>query len=114
MSQASAKPFICMDSFNPLHDPMTRGLLFHSFKLEKIETYGGIESCPRLYNLQLIVEFELEARPRLSVRPLTTVQTHLIRSDLKRTSTNHQMNAKVYWIRSEKQVASQHRIYIVH
>lgn len=24
------------------------------------------------------------------------------------------MNAKVYWIRSEKQVASQHRIYVVH
>lgn len=92
MSQASAKPFICTGSFNPLHDPMTWGLLFHSFKLEKIETYGGIESCPRLYNLQLTVEFELEARPRLSVRPLTTLQTHLIHSDRPEKDFNQPSN----------------------
>lgn len=77
MSQASVKPFICTGSFNPPHNPMTQRL-FHSFKHEKIETYGGIESCPSLYNLQVIVEFELEACTMLSVRPLTTVQTHLI------------------------------------
>lgn len=102
MSQESDKPLICTGSFNPPQNPMIQRLLFHSFKHEKIETYGGKESCPRLYNLQVIVEseLELEASTMLSARHLATVQTLLIhfQTDLIRTLTNHPKNTKVYWI----------------
>lgn len=89
---------------------------FTPFTPEKIETDGGKESCPRLHNLQVIMKFDAEGRSRLSARSLTTVQillTHF-QTDCIRTSTNHQMNAKVYWIWSEKQVGSQRRFYIIH
>lgn len=67
MSQTSAKPFICIGSFNPPKNFMIQGLLFHSFYTgEKNETYRGKESCPRLYNSQVILEFELEANLGLS------------------------------------------------
>ena len=72
---------------------------FTHFTHEKIEVYRGKEFFPRLYNVQVIMEFELEASPRLSARPLSTVQTHLTHFQIVfiRTSTNHQMNAKVYY-----------------
>lgn len=93
-----------------------RDYYFTHLNLRKLRLNGGIESCPRSYNVQVIVEFELEAHARLTAGPLTTVQTHLIhfQTDLIRASTNDQMDGNVYWIWSEKQVASQHRLYIVH
>ena len=45
------------------------------------------------------MEFELEASPRLSARPLITEHAHLTHFQIAfiKTSTNHQMNAKVYY-----------------
>lgn len=72
---------------------------FTHFTHEKIEAYRGKEFFPSLYNVQVNIESELEASPRLSARPLTTVHTHLTHFQIAfiKTSTNHQMNAKVYY-----------------
>lgn len=63
-----------------------------------MEMYEGAESCPRLYNLQVIMEFELEVSSGLSARPLTIEQPSIrhFQADFIRTPSDHPMNAKVY------------------
>lgn len=115
MSQTSVKPFICIGSFNPPQNLIIQGLLFHSFctwenwDMEVKNFAQGYTACKSLWSLNL------KPAQGYLPDPLTTVQTCLIhfQNDCIRTPTNHEMNSKMYWVWSEKQVAVQHRFYIV-